>query len=55
MNVSHVVTEKGFDVIGIAIRTTNKAAIAYGTIKICGKNFSMNLSCLKFQTKLIMQ
>lgn len=39
MNVSHVEAEKGFNVIGIAIRTTNKAAIADGTIQNLWQRF----------------
>lgn len=32
MNVGHIQAEKAFDVIGISLRTTNKAAVAEGTI-----------------------
>jgi predicted transcriptional regulator YdeE len=39
MNVSHVEDEKGFNVIGIAIRTTTKEAIENGTIQKLWQEF----------------
>ncbi len=32
MNIDHIQAEKAFDVIGISLRTTNKEAVAQGTI-----------------------
>jgi len=32
MNIGHIQAEKAFDVIGISLRTTTKAAVAEGTI-----------------------
>ena len=39
MNINHVEVEQGFDVIGITLRTTNKAAIDHGTIQKLWEQF----------------
>lgn len=44
MNVNYVEVEAGFNVIGIALRTTNQAAIADGTIqKMWGRFFAESI------------
>ncbi len=52
MNVKHVEAEKGFDVIGITIRTTNKAAIANGTIGKLWQQFFAESILSQIQNKI---
>lgn len=52
MNINHVETEQSFNVIGITIRTTNKAAIDDGTIQKLWQQFFTESATSKIPNKV---
>lgn len=52
MNVNHTELEKSFNVIGIAIRTTNKEAIENGTIQKLWQQFFTESISSKIKNKI---